>query len=153
MKVFTSNKEFIKNISQSSEENSKSFPSFEPYSKWEQLHNATDQDLTNKKFVVFEKIHGTNTGCHIYFDEDEEVYILLSKRTSYLYGKDNIQFFNIAQTYNKYISNLIECAKTACYETGLDFRGKTIRFYGELYGGDYNKTKSEGTVKIQNGMM
>ena len=152
MKVYTNTENYIKDTLQTIPENCKIFPEFKPYPKWGQLHNATEQDLSNKKFVIFEKIHGTNTGCHIYFDEDGEVYILLSKRTSYLYGEENKQFYNIARTYSKYIPTLIECAKSACYEEGLDFRGKTVRFYGELYGGSYNKGKQEGTMKIQNGM-
>ena len=70
MKVYTNTENFIKDTLQTIPENCKIFPEFKPYPKWGQLHNATEQDLSNKKFVIFEKIHGTNTGCHIYFDED-----------------------------------------------------------------------------------
>lgn len=84
-------------------------------------------------FVVTEKIHGSNFG----FIVTPKKEVLCFRRNGLLEEDD--QFYNWREIRDKYAPILLEL-----YETNMSFTNKTLRVYGELFGGYYDGV-SEGT--------
>ena len=122
-----------------------------PYNKMEN-NNAKNLSALDKtlQYVLTEKIHGTNSSCYIVFDSDGEYKIQHGKRTA-LVGKGE-KFYNIQDVMKPYQETMVECAKHVLYELGYDHCNKTVIFFGEIYGGHYNNSKSPGSMMVQKWM-
>lgn len=122
-----------------------------PYNKMEN-NNAKNLSALDKtlQYVLTEKIHGTNSSCYVTFNSDGEYTIQHGKRTA-LVGKGE-KFYNIQEVLKPYEETMVECAKHILYELGHDHCNKTVIFFGEIYGGHYNNSKSPGSMMVQKWM-
>lgn len=112
-----------------------------PYPKMEQVKNAPIQ-FGEEYVVLLEKIHGTNFS--MIYDQDGQL-VGMAKRTSLLHEGE--KFFNVQKMDEELKQSLSIIARTL-----IDDGHGTVRFYGEYYGGSYNKTTTPNSVKIQKGM-
>lgn len=112
-----------------------------PYPKMEQVKKAPE-NMNTQQVVLLEKLHGTNFS--MIYDQDGQL-LGMAKRTAILHEGE--KFFNV-QKMDDVLKRKLSVATIKLMET---HQGK-VRFYGEYYGGSYNKTTSPNSVKIQQGM-
>ena len=112
-----------------------------PYPKMQQTKNAPTQ-FGGEYVVLLEKIHGTNFS--MIYDQDGQL-VGMAKRTALLHEGE--KFFNVQKMDEELKQGLSIIARKL-----IDEGHGTVRFYGEYYGGSYNKTTTPNSVKIQKGM-
>jgi Rnl2 family RNA ligase len=113
---------------------------FVRYPKIENLRRMeTDYPEFGSKMVcVLEKVHGSNGSYNIKPDGSYSV----GKRTSYLVEGDKFcNGFRIGEKYKTEMMGVVSELTQSPEDS--------VRFYGEFYGGLYNKTTRSGATKVQ----
>ena len=95
-------------------------------------------NLEEEKWVLLEKIHGSNS-CFIYQYQDEEPNYQLGRRNGLVPKKELRSFYNIETAYQPWVEQLKNMCEAACYEMGFDPRHHQVVVYSELYGANIQK--------------
>ena len=111
-------------------------PTFTGYEKMdESSQKYTGNFKSVKKWVVLEKIHGSNFSLTVWVKPDGSVGVKLGRRTAYLRAEE--KFFKI-ETQLEFQAQLRKCATKAWkIMTEMDDSGQleAISIFGELFGG------------------
>lgn len=103
-----------------------------------------------EQMVITEKAHGACCSVIVRFENGEPI-ITFGRRNGFVPEDAMVSFFNIRYAFEHHLDNIIELAKSACYDIGIDFRreeGCSVICYFEIYGNNiqpkmkYNPTES-----------
>lgn len=119
--------------------------------KYPKIENYRDHHLKEivDDIVFLEKIHGSN--FQFTFVTDKETTITkVGKKSSYMDSKEYNKFYGAGNIVKKYSPLLLTLTKHLYSVFKVDQNEMIIRFFGELYGGHYNKI-IDG-IRVQRGV-
>lgn len=93
-------------------------------------------DPKKVEMVLGEKVHGACCSAIITF-ECGFPNVKFGRRNGFVPEDAMVSFYNIRKAFQPHLDNIIELAKSACYEQGIDYRreeGCCVICYFEIYG-------------------